>query len=77
MWKAWRPSCISQAGSECESWLACDTGASVHPGNPVDAIAGKPAPTLGLGSVWRSADEMGLTVVEALHLGLATSIYRA
>ena len=30
----------------CGSWLACDAGTSVHQANPVDAIAGKPAPTL-------------------------------
>ena len=68
---AWRPRSNSHTGSECGSWLACDTGTSVHPVNPVDAIAGKPAPTLGLGSVWRSADEIDPAVVEALNLGLA------
>src|SRR5471032_169416 len=31
---------------KCGSWLACDTGHSVYQPAPVDAIAGKPAPTL-------------------------------
>lgn len=30
---------------KCGRWLACDTGASVHPVIQGDAIAGKPAPT--------------------------------
>src|SRR5471030_109687 len=30
----------------CGSWLACDAGASVYQIHRVDAIAGKPAPTL-------------------------------
>jgi hypothetical protein len=29
----------------CGSWLACDADTSVHQVHPVDAIAGKPAPT--------------------------------
>src|SRR5476649_919138 len=29
----------------CGSWLACDEGTSVYQAQPVDAIAGKPAPT--------------------------------
>src|SRR5476649_2369916 len=29
----------------CGSWLACDAGTSVYQAHPVDAIAGKPAPT--------------------------------
>ncbi|QJI10973.1 hypothetical protein HKK58_01285 [Pseudomonas sp. ADAK22] len=29
----------------CGSWLACDAGSSVYQAQPVDAIAGKPAPT--------------------------------
>jgi hypothetical protein len=29
----------------CRSWLAGDAGDSVHQVHPVDAIAGKPAPT--------------------------------
>src|SRR5471032_74251 len=29
----------------CGSWLACDAGTSVYRAQPVDAIAGKPAPT--------------------------------
>ncbi len=30
----------------CGSWLACDADTSVHQVHPVDAIAGKPAPTV-------------------------------
>src|SRR5471030_1223911 len=30
----------------CGSWLACDADNSVHQRHPVDAIAGKPAPTI-------------------------------
>ncbi|AZF62953.1 hypothetical protein C4J83_1958 [Pseudomonas sp. LBUM920] len=29
----------------CGSWLACDANNSVYQAQPVDAIAGKPAPT--------------------------------
>jgi hypothetical protein len=29
----------------CGSWLACDADNSVHQVHPIDAIAGKPAPT--------------------------------
>ncbi|AZF63262.1 hypothetical protein C4J83_2273 [Pseudomonas sp. LBUM920] len=29
----------------CGSWLACDADTSVYQAQPVDAIAGKPAPT--------------------------------
>ncbi|MFK3826145.1 hypothetical protein ACI2KL_28685, partial [Pseudomonas yamanorum] len=29
----------------CGSWLACDADTSVYQADPVDAIAGKPAPT--------------------------------
>ena len=31
----------------CGSWLACDADTSVYQAKPVDAIAGKPAPTFG------------------------------
>ncbi|TSD77582.1 hypothetical protein FFI16_014490 [Pseudomonas sp. KBS0710] len=34
----------------CGSWLACDADTSVDQVHPVDAIAGKPAPTLN--RVW-------------------------
>ncbi|WLH93058.1 hypothetical protein PSH87_10690 [Pseudomonas sp. FP453] len=37
--------CPVELGSKCGSWLACDAGNSVHQTYPVDAIAGKPAPT--------------------------------
>ncbi|AZP71802.1 hypothetical protein EJJ20_20610 [Pseudomonas poae] len=30
----------------CGSWLASDANNSVHQAHPVDAIAGKPAPTV-------------------------------
>ncbi len=30
----------------CGSWLACDADTSIHQENPVDAFAGKPAPTV-------------------------------
>jgi hypothetical protein len=30
----------------CRSWLAGDADTSVHQVHPVDAIAGKPAPTV-------------------------------
>ena len=30
----------------CGSWLACDADTSVYQAQPVDAIAGKPAPTI-------------------------------
>ncbi len=36
----------------CGSWLACDAGNSVYQAQPVDAIAGKPAPTLIGFSQW-------------------------
>jgi hypothetical protein len=38
-------SCYGVALLFCRSWLAGDAGDSVHQVHPVDAIAGKPAPT--------------------------------
>ncbi|PSL93500.1 hypothetical protein C7U57_14440 [Pseudomonas sp. R9.37] len=38
----------------CGSWLACDAGTSVYQAQPVDAIAGKPAPTLNWVQLSRS-----------------------
>ncbi|MGY3026553.1 hypothetical protein ACVWXR_004388 [Pseudomonas lurida] len=46
---AFRPLCLAGKSIThplfCGSWLACDAGSSVHQADPVDAIAGKPAPT--------------------------------
>jgi hypothetical protein len=36
---------LMQLCFSCGSWLACDADTSVHQAHPVDAIAGKPAPT--------------------------------
>ncbi|OPB34030.1 hypothetical protein BFW90_03550 [Pseudomonas fluorescens] len=48
--KAWRDEAdVTPIGRTikftCGSWLACDADTSVYQANPVDAIAGKPAPT--------------------------------
>ncbi|KAB0477868.1 hypothetical protein F7R12_01000 [Pseudomonas tolaasii] len=42
---------INVGAGLCGSWLACDAVTSVHQLHSGDAIAGEPAPTLGL---WRS-----------------------
>ncbi|PSL93501.1 hypothetical protein C7U57_14445 [Pseudomonas sp. R9.37] len=43
----------------CGSWLACDAGISVYQAQPVDAIAGKPAPTLNWVQLSRSGQLSG------------------
>ncbi|MEB0188479.1 hypothetical protein QN410_27885, partial [Pseudomonas sp. Bout1] len=38
---------VKSQGKSCRSWLAGDAGPSGYQVHPVDAIAGKPAPTVG------------------------------